>query len=83
VEDERLRVKRYDNDQERMLRRVWGLEEVKNLLNTWSGASDWNADHPGRNCAGEFVEKLKEAGWKDGEEHEVVWEIGALFGRKK
>ncbi|GAA5956136.1 hypothetical protein JCM3765_005462 [Sporobolomyces pararoseus] len=78
-----IKVERFDNDQTRMLRRVWDLEKVKNLLGTWSASHSWNQKHPGRNCAAEFVEKLKEAGWKEGEEYEVVWEIGTLYGRKK
>ncbi|GAA5906646.1 class I SAM-dependent methyltransferase [Sporobolomyces salmoneus] len=82
VEREGLEVDRFDNDPSRMLRRIWGLEEVKNLLNTWSASHSWNQAHPGRDCAGEFVERLKEAGWREGEEHEVVWEIGTLYGRK-
>lgn len=82
-EEKGLKIERFDNDQERMLRRKWDLEKIKNLLGTWSAAHTWNEKHPGRDCASEFAEKLKKAGWKDGEEYEVVWEIGSLYGRKK
>ncbi|GAA5997774.1 hypothetical protein JCM5350_003052 [Sporobolomyces pararoseus] len=82
-EEKGLKIERFDNDEERMLRRKWDLEKVKNLLATWSAAHTWNEKHPGRDCASEFAEKLKKAGWKDGEEYEVVWEIGSLYGRKK
>ncbi|GAA5934271.1 class I SAM-dependent methyltransferase [Sporobolomyces koalae] len=66
------------------LTRWWTLEQVKNLVNTWSGSHDWNQAHLGRDCAKEFCRKLEAAGWSDDEhEEQVMWEIGCLQGRTR
>ncbi|GAA5879007.1 hypothetical protein JCM16303_001264 [Sporobolomyces ruberrimus] len=82
-EEKQVKINRFDNDSSRMIRRQWNLGQVEDLLNTWSGSHSWNRDHPGRDCAKEFGDKLREAGWEDGREYEVVWEVGCLFGKTR
>jgi len=63
VEEEGLQIDRFNyplEDNDRFLKRNWNLNQVENLLNTWSAAHSWNKDHPGRDCAREFGKNLRE-----------------------
>ncbi|GAA5925778.1 class I SAM-dependent methyltransferase [Sporobolomyces koalae] len=59
------------------------LQGFEGYLRTWSSLHKYDEEHRGgTDVAKALIERMKEAGWQEGEEVEAAWQVGMVMGKK-
>lgn len=67
-----------------LLTKQWTLKGLEGYLQTWSSLHKYREENgEAQDIVADLLKRLREQGWRDGDEVEACWEMGMLMGKKK